>query len=181
MRGRTSISRRAALARLGLGISAIYVSPAVTGLSAAHASSSPSGGSAPSPASKASAPSAPSRPSRPSGPSSASGAGAAPSPSGAEASERRIECRVPSKNGGVRISRDDYQRVQLAIRRGEARPLREVLQETARKYPGQPVRVGLSTKGSEFAYRVQIVTPSGDIVSLTVDARSGAVVHAWTC
>lgn len=181
MSGRASISRRAALARLGLGISAIYVSPAVTGLSAAHASSGPSDGSAPSPASPASAPSAPSRPSRPSGPSAASGVDAASTPSGAEESERRIECRVPGKNGGVRISRDDYQRVQRAIRRGEARPLREVLQETARKYPGQPVRVGLSSKGSDLAYRIQIVTPSGDIVSLTVDARSGAIVQAWTC
>ncbi len=64
----TRLTRRAALARLGLAAGAVYVAPAMIGFDAARASgnSAPSAASAPSPVS---APSRMSRPSRTSAPS----------------------------------------------------------------------------------------------------------------
>ena len=50
----TTVSRRAALARLGLGAAAVYAAPAVTSLSPAHAKKSKGSRPSPSPSGVAS-------------------------------------------------------------------------------------------------------------------------------
>lgn len=184
------ISRREALARLGLGAAAAYVAPAVTGLSAAMAksgSSSSSPASRPSIASSPSPSSAPSRPSLSSGASGASDVSGVSAPSGAEAGSGSLgdaefgDCSVSRGGNQVRISRNDYQRVQRAIRSGDAKPLREVLRSTGRAYPGQPVRVTFTSSGSSLAYHIQIVSTSGELVTVSVDAGSGSILGARKC
>jgi len=167
------ISRRAALARLGLGVAGAYVAPAFVGLSQARASgaSGSSGSSSASPASSpspASTPSSPSTPgvdgtSQPSGPSGPGG------------------CRGSSFSGEVQISQRDYKRAQRAIARGEARPLREVLDAVRAEHPGRVLQVGYSDKGGPPMFQVLIVDPSGAVKSITVDAGSGLVTNMWKC
>lgn len=191
MTGREKLSRRQALARLGLGVTVAYVAPTLLGLSEARASSAPSppsSPSAPSPASPASRPSAPSTalpPSSPSGPSestksTSSGSSSASTP-GVSGPSSLGKCQVVDGTDGVRISRNDYKHAQRAIRKGEARSLKDILNVTNRQYPGRPVRVGFSVSGPEPRYRIQIITTSGDVLSVTVLAKSGEIINARKC
>ncbi len=192
MTGGKRISRRAALARLGFGAVGAYMAPSVTRLSAAQAASSaspPSPASDPSPASaptRASPPSDPSPPSaasqssaptRPSGPSRSSGASGAEvsGPSGPGA------CRPSSIPGGAQITRRDYERAQRAISRGDARPLREILNTVQSSHPGRLVQVGFSETGGTPSFRVLIVDRAGAVVSITVDAGSGRITSVRKC
>ncbi|MDA5095567.1 hypothetical protein O2N63_15870 [Aliiroseovarius sp. KMU-50] len=93
----------------------------------------------------------------------------------------RGDCQVPAGADHLTISRRDYQRAQTAIRRGEARPLDEIVKLTRKSHPGQPVSVGFSTSGPEPIYQIQIVTRSGTVISVTVAARSGRILKARTC
>jgi hypothetical protein len=180
------ISRRAALARLGLGAASMYMSPIILGLSKAHAASSVSIASSPSPASSTSTPNAPSRATPPSAPSAAS------SPSGPSEPGSRADigvsgpsgpgsCRQTALPDGAQITRRDYERAQQAISRGDAQPLRDVLNSVQSKYPGRLLRVGFSQSGRSPAFRVVIVNSSGAIVSITVDARSGQITNVQNC
>lgn len=93
---KTTPSRRAVLARLGLAAGAAYMAPVMLSMSTAQASSgsAPSRASRPSAPSRASRPSAPSRPSRPSAPSRPRPAGSGntprPAPNQASASGQRL-------------------------------------------------------------------------------------------
>jgi hypothetical protein len=184
------ISRRAALARLGLGAASVYMSPAMLGLSKAHAASSasapspaspasppspPSKASPPSPASPPSAPSAVSSPSGPSRPASSTGNTSPSGPSGPGS------CRQTSLPDGAQITRRDYERAQQAISRGDAQPLRKVLDNVQSRHPGRLLRVGFSRNGRTPSFRVVIVNRSGAIVSVTVDAGSGQITNVQNC
>lgn len=189
MRQKASISRRTALARLGLGVATTYMAPTIAGISVAHAASgvsdpsapsppspaspasTPTPPSSPSPASPASDPSAPSSPSPVSGPSQPGGSG----PSGPGA------CRQSTLPGGGQITRNDYEQAQRAISRGEARPLREVLNTVQNQHPGRIVTVGFSQNGRSTSYRVLTVSRSGAVLSITVNARTGQITRVQSC
>ncbi|SFR32973.1 hypothetical protein SAMN04488005_0410 [Yoonia tamlensis] len=171
------ITRRAALARLGLGTAAAYMSPAFLGLSKAHAASSataPSAASNPSPASDPTAPSPPTPPSTPSGPSQ-------PSPTRASGPSSAGSCQHPPLLNGGQITRAEYAEAQAAIARGDARPLREVLTNVQSQHPGQLLRVGYAPNAGRPAYRVVIVNSRGAIISVTVDAGSGQITNVQNC
>lgn len=157
-------SRRAALARIGLTGFAAYVAPSIVGLSQARAATQPSPPSAPS---VVSAPSGP----RDSGSLSRSNTG----PSGPGA------CRVPHSAGPAQISRQEYQNAQRAISRGEARPLRDVMNSVLQEYPGRLVQVGYSETGPAPLYRLQIVGQRGDMLAISVNASSGQIINVRTC
>ncbi len=175
MKRTNRISRRAALARLGLGAAGIYVSPVILGLSKAHAASSVSASSAPSLSSPPTPPSPPSAPSSPSGPSRPNDGTGLSGPSGPGS------CRQTSLPGGGQITRSDYERAQQAISRGDAKPLREVVGYVQARHPGRLLRVGFSDSGRSPTFGVVIVIPSGAIVSVTVDARSGQITNVKYC
>lgn len=190
MKRTNRISRRAALARLGLGAASIYMSPVILGLSKAHAASSVSDASSPSPASPASPASSPSPPSRatppspPSAASSSSGPSQPTNPNGVSRSSGPSgsgSCRQKSLPNGGQITRSDYEQAQQAISRGDALPLREVLDSVQSRHPGRLVRVGFLNNGRSPTFRVVIVNPSGAIVSVTVDARSGQITNVQNC
>ncbi len=169
------ISRRAALARLGLGAAAAYVAPSVAGLSYARASSEPS---SPSTSSSPSQPS-PSQSSTPSAPdpdpSQELGASATSGPSSAGG------CKLPSELEKTQISESEYRRAQAAISRGDARPLGEILRNVRNEYPGKAVKVGFSRWSLNPVFRVQIVSLDGAVLSVTVDAGTGRVISARKC
>ena len=183
MTQRKQISRRAALARIGMTAAACYVSPSFLGVSTAHAASSvtePSQASAPTPPSAASPVSTVSSPTPPSNTTSSS----SPSqntPSGASGPSSAGSCRHTAQLDGGQITRAEYEDAQDAIARGNARPLREVIDGVQSQHPGQLLRVGFSNTGATPAFRVVIVDQSGAIVSVTVDARSGQITKVQNC
>lgn len=184
------ISRRAALARLGLSAAAVYMSPGILGISTAHAASSVSTASPPSPAtppspaspaSSATPPSAPTQASNASNSSSPSQPTDRPSSPNTSGPSSAGSCRQTPLPGGGQITRQDYDRAQQAIARGEAQPLRDVLNDVRSRHPGSLLRVGFSTSGRSPAFRVVIVNPTGAIVSVTVDAKSGQITNVQNC
>ena len=176
------ISRRAALARLGLGALAAYAAPTVMGLSEARAGSSPTPPSNPTPPSAPTPPSNPTPPSDPTAPSSPSdsdgGRAATNDPSGPSGPG---DCRVARTDGAAQISQQDYSRAQRAISRGEARPLREVLDSVMSEHPGRLVQVGFSETGAAPFYRLQIVAGGGAVLSVSVNAASGRIISVRNC
>lgn len=174
------ITRRAALARLGLSAASVYMSPGILGISKAHAASSVSTPSPVSPATPPSPPSTPSPPSKPSGPSQPENrtGGRTSSTSGPSTAGT---CQQSSLPAGGQITRRDYARAQQAIARGDARPLREVLSGVQSRYPGRMLRVGFSESGQSPTFRVLIVNRSGAILSVTVDAKSGQITNVRNC
>ena len=190
----TTLSRRAALARLGLAVGAVYCSPILTQLSSAQAASAPSAPSSPSAASPASAPSAASPaspPSSPSGPGNNSPSGPgnnSPSGPGNNSSTDRDRqdqsaggCSAPSGSEGITISRRDMTRANDAVARGDAKPLREIFGIVQRRHPGQMIRVRFTVAGNNRAYLIRMVTETGSVQTVTVDALSGATLGIGAC
>ncbi|GHE94101.1 hypothetical protein GCM10016455_13010 [Aliiroseovarius zhejiangensis] len=93
----------------------------------------------------------------------------------------RDDCRLSRSGGQMTISRQEYRQAQAAIRQGQARPLGEIVRIAQRRYPGQPVRVGFSTNRGEPQYHIQIVTGSGEVIAVTISARSGTILKARRC
>lgn len=185
-----NLSRRKALARLGLGFASAYMTPTVVGLSTARAASGvsdPTPPSAPSPASSPTPPSSPSPASPPSNPTTPSAASQASSPSQPGSSQASSgpsgpgACRQSTLQGGGQITRNDYEQAQQAISRGDARPLREVLNTVQSQHPGRIVSVGFSQSGRSTAYRVLIISSSGAVLSITVNARTGQITRVQSC
>ena len=169
------------------------MSPGILGLSMAHAASSVSAPTPPSPATPPSPPSPATRPSPPSPASTPSAPSASNGPSGSSETTERTNvssssgpsgagtCRQAPLPGGGQITRQDYERAQQAIARGDARPLREILNNVQSRHPGRMLRVGFSESGQSPAFRVVIVNRSGAIVSVTVDAKSGQITNVQNC
>jgi uncharacterized membrane protein YkoI len=174
----TTLTRRAALARLGLAVGAVYCSPILTQLSSAQAASAPSAPSSPSAASPASAPSASSPASPPSSPSG---------PSNDTSTDRDRQdqstggCSAPSGSEGITISRRDMTRANDAVARGDAKPLREIFGIVQRRHPGQMIRVRFTVAGNNRAYLIRMVTETGSVQTVTVDALSGATLGIGAC
>lgn len=182
----TTLTRRAALARLGLAVGAVYCSPILTQLSSAQAASAPSASSSPSAASPASAPSAASPaspPSSPSGPgnNSPSGPGNNSSTDRDRQDQSAGGCSAPSGSEGITISRRDMTRANDAVARGDAKPLREIFGIVQRRHPGQMIRVRFTVTGDNRAYLIRMVTESGSVQTVTVDALSGATLGIGAC
>jgi uncharacterized membrane protein YkoI len=174
----TTLSRRAALARLGLAVGAVYCSPILTQLSSAQAASAPSTPSSPSAASPASAPSAASPASPPSSPS---GPGNNSSTDRDRQDQSAGGCSAPSGSEGITISRRDMTRANDAVARGDAKPLREIFGIVQRRHPGQMIRVRFTVAGNNRAYLIRMVTETGSVQTVTVDALSGATLGIGAC
>ena len=174
----TTLTRRAALARLGLAVGAVYCSPILTQLSIAQAASAPSASSSPSAASPASAPSATSPASPPSSPSG-------PSNNTSTDRDRQDQsaggCSAPSGSEGITISRRDMTRANDAVARGDAKPLREIFGIVQRRHPGQMIRVRFTVAGNNRAYLIRMVTETGSVQTVTVDALTGATLGIGAC
>jgi uncharacterized membrane protein YkoI len=168
----TTLTRRAALARLGLAVGAVYCSPTLTQLSSAQAASAPSDASPPSPPSAASPASAPSSP---------SGPGNNTSTDRDRQDQSTGGCSAPSGSEGITISRRDMTRANDAVARGDAKPLREIFEIVQRRHPGQMIRVRFTVTGDNRAYLIRMVTESGSVQTVTVDALSGATLGIGAC
>jgi uncharacterized membrane protein YkoI len=174
----TTLTRRAALARLGLAVGAVYCNPILTQLSSAQAASAPSAPSSPSAASPASAPSAASPASPPSSPS---GPGNNSSTDRDRQDQSAGGCSAPSGSEGITISRRNMTRANDAVARGDAKPLREIFGIVQRRHPGQMIRVRFTVAGNNRAYLIRMVTETGSVQTVTVDALTGATLGIGAC
>ena len=71
----------------------------------------------------------------------------------------------------------DHERALQALREGEVRPLTDILDEVHDTVAGEVIEVELEREDGRYVYELKILTPSGRLVEVQVDAATGAVLE----
>jgi uncharacterized membrane protein YkoI len=77
-----------------------------------------------------------------------------------------------------RADDDDHERARAALERGEALPLRAVLDRAVADVPGRLLEVELEEEDGRLVYEVELLAEGGRVVELVYDARTGALLEA---
>ncbi|PHQ96060.1 MAG: hypothetical protein COB40_09320 [Marinosulfonomonas sp.] len=162
-----NISRRKALARLGLMAATVYVAPSFLTLSSARASSSVS------PPSGASIPTPPTPPT---------------APSNVDELEFDVVARdrcgtdeMDSSGGPVTIGQNDMKRAQEAVEAGYAKPLDQVWPGLMAAYSGRIIRVEFTGFRWRPRYRLRAISETGHLETVIVSARTGRIERIVGC
>lgn len=70
----------------------------------------------------------------------------------------------------------DHERARKALLSGEVLSLRQVLDRVAGEYPGEPVEIEFEQDDGIYVYEIKLLQPSGTILKMKVDARTGNVI-----
>jgi uncharacterized membrane protein YkoI len=73
-------------------------------------------------------------------------------------------------------SQDDHVPAREALKRGEILPLSRILAVVATRVPGDVIDVELERKKGVWRYEVKVLTPSGVVKEVKLDARTAAVL-----
>jgi len=65
---------------------------------------------------------------------------------------------------------------RAALQRGEILPITRILPLVAQYLPGDVVEVRLDTRRGSLDYEIKVLTPSGQVRRLLLDARTGASI-----
>lgn len=75
---------------------------------------------------------------------------------------------------------DDHARehdaIRAALQRGEVLPLARILAIAQEKVPGDVIEVELESKHAALVYEIKVLTQSGRVREVKIDARSGTVL-----
>src|ERR687894_693895 len=74
---------------------------------------------------------------------------------------------------------DDHERARLALQRGEIRPLTEIMGRLQAELGGEVIEVEFKHRRRNriFAYQFKILTPSGRISEVLVDAATAKILE----
>lgn len=67
--------------------------------------------------------------------------------------------------------------IREALQRGEVLPLAKILAIAQQQVPGDIIEVELETERSALIYEIKVLTQSGRVREVKIDARSGAIVN----
>lgn len=70
---------------------------------------------------------------------------------------------------------DDHMAAREALRRGEILPLSRILTVALRRVPGDVIDVELDRHDGEWRYEVKVLTSTGRVREVKLNARTGAV------
>ena len=73
-----------------------------------------------------------------------------------------------------RLARD---RVLKSVQSGEARPLAELKQIVLKRWPGELLEVDIEDDGGVLAYTFKVVTDSGRLTEIEIDAGTGRIIE----
>ncbi len=76
---------------------------------------------------------------------------------------------------GGAFAGDDHERARRALEAGEVMPLRAVLEQVERDYPGEVVEVELEREDGGWVYEIKLLRKGGDLLELELDARDGSL------
>lgn len=71
---------------------------------------------------------------------------------------------------------DDHVAARELLRRGEILPLNQILEVAQRRVPGDVIEVELEREDDGWEYEVKVLTPTGHVRKITLNARNGAVL-----
>ena len=69
----------------------------------------------------------------------------------------------------------DHERARRALEAGEVMPLRKVLEQVERDYPGEVLEVELEREDGAWVYEIKLIRKGGDVLELELDARDGSL------
>ncbi len=70
----------------------------------------------------------------------------------------------------------EHDAIRAALQRGEVLPLARILAIAQQKVPGDVIEVELETERSVLMYEIKVLTQSGRVREVKIDARSGTVL-----
>ena len=81
---------------------------------------------------------------------------------------------------GVAGDDDDHARehdaIRAALQRGEVLPLARILAIAQQQVPGDVIEVELESKRAALVYEIKVLTESGRVREVKIDARNGTVL-----
>ena len=72
--------------------------------------------------------------------------------------------------------KSDHIEARELLRRGEIVPLAQILEVVGHRVPGDVIEVELERDDGVWEYKVKVLTATGRVRKLTLDARNGAVL-----
>lgn len=72
---------------------------------------------------------------------------------------------------------DDHEEARRAVQSGQALPLAEILQRLDDRLGGDIIEVEFEREDDRYVYEFTVITPSGRLLEIYVDALSAAIVE----
>ncbi len=94
-------------------------------------------------------------------------------PALAQAFEKKAKSEKLSK---AERKRAEQEAIRSAVQRGELLPMPRVLAIAQKRVPGDVVKVELDYEPTGIKYEVKILTPSGRVREVEINAKTGAVI-----
>lgn len=73
--------------------------------------------------------------------------------------------------------RAEQEAIRTAVQRGELLPLPRVLAIAQKHVPGEVVKIELDHESTRITYEIKILTASGRVREVEIDARTGRVIE----
>ena len=70
----------------------------------------------------------------------------------------------------------EHDAIRGALQRGEVQPLAKILAIAQEKVPGDVIEVELETERGTLIYEIKVLTQSGRVREIKIDARTGTVL-----
>jgi uncharacterized membrane protein YkoI len=74
----------------------------------------------------------------------------------------------------------DHDRARIAVERGEARPLADILAQVRPELGGEVVGVAFRRKAGHWVYEFRVIAPAGQMTEISVDAATARVIERET-
>lgn len=78
--------------------------------------------------------------------------------------------------GGDDKDAREHDAIRGALQRGEVQPLAKILTIAQEKVPGDVIEVELETERGVLIYEIKVLTQSGRVREVKIDARTGTVL-----
>ena len=72
---------------------------------------------------------------------------------------------------------DDHVAAREALRRGEILPLNDILEIVRRRVPGDVIEVDLDRDDNAWEYEIKVLTSTGRVREVKLNARNGAILE----
>ena len=82
----------------------------------------------------------------------------------------------PDDDNGQEDDGDDDDRIKAAVKRGEAAPLRTILEAVRKRYKGEVVKIKLVGKGKKLQYRIRLIDASNNLIEVRVNAANAVII-----
>lgn len=70
----------------------------------------------------------------------------------------------------------DHDRAREALQAGEILPLRAIIEQLERDYPGQILEVDLDRDNAQWVYKIKLLRANGSLVKLKLNAGDGTLL-----